>query len=82
MTEYYHLKDVKSIFFSVFSEERQQIWNRITTQTFFMYRSHMRRTSSSFDELLQICLDHAKFESKYGQKTVTEICSNLDVLSI
>jgi hypothetical protein len=42
----------------------------------------MSRTNSSFDELLKICLDHAKFENKYGRKTVTQICSNLDVLSI
>jgi hypothetical protein len=80
--EYYHPKDVKPIFSSVFSEERQRIWNRVTAQTFFMYRSHMSRTSSSFDELLQIYLDPAKFEGKYGQKIVTQICSNLDVLSI
>jgi hypothetical protein len=80
--EYYHPKDVQPIFSSVFTKERQQIWNRVTAQTFFMYKSHMSRTSSSFDELLQICLDCAKFEGKYGQKTVTQICSNLDVLSI
>jgi hypothetical protein len=80
--EYYHPKDVKPIFFSVFSEERQQIWNRVTAQTFFMYRSHMSRTSSSFDELLKICLDRVKFEDKYGRRTVTQICNNLDVFSI
>jgi hypothetical protein len=80
--EYYHPKDVKPIFCLVFSEKRQRIWNRVTTQIFFMYRSHMSRTSSSFDELLKICLDRAKFEDKYGRKTITQICSNLDVFSI
>jgi hypothetical protein len=47
-----------------------------------MYRSYMSRTSSSFDELLKIYLDRAKFKDKYGQKIVTQIWSNLDVLSI
>jgi hypothetical protein len=80
--EYYHPKDVKPIFWSVFSEERYRIWNRVTAQTFFMYRSHMSRTSSSFDELLKICLGRTKFENKYKRKTGAQICGNLDVLSI
>jgi hypothetical protein len=54
----------------------------VTAQIFFMYRSHTSRTSSSFDELLQIYLDCAKFEGKYGRKTLIQICRNLDVFSI
>jgi hypothetical protein len=54
----------------------------VNTETFYLYRSHWSRTSISCKELLQICLDPAKFESKYGQKTVTVICDNLNVLSI
>jgi hypothetical protein len=80
--EYYYPKDVSPILPSMLIEEKQRVWNGVTIEKFYLYRSHMSRTSSSCKELLQICLDLAMFESKYGQKTVIAIFSNLDVLSI
>jgi hypothetical protein len=80
--DFYHPKDVKPIIASVFSEERQQIWNRMTSGMYYEFRSHWSRTHSSFLELLELCLNRTKFDAKYGRKTVTDICSNLDVLGI
>ena len=80
--EYYHPKDVTPILPSVFMADKQRVWNRVTDETFYLYRSHMSRTASSCSTLLETCLDPAQFESKYGRKTVTAVCSNLDVLSI
>jgi hypothetical protein len=80
--DYYHPKDVIPILPLVLMEEKQRVWNRITVEKFYFSRSHMSRTGSSCEDLLKTCLDPAKFKSKYGQKTVTVICSKLNVLSI
>jgi hypothetical protein len=54
----------------------------MTNAKFFEYESHWSRTASLTSTLYFICSNPQKFKGKYGYKTTTNVCNQLDFFSI